>query len=152
MTDYHLQNEGLMTQSRWWKDEIIYQVYPRSFQDSNDDGIGDIQGIISRLPYLKSLGVSMIWVSPIYKSPMIDMGYDISDYQEIDPQFGSMTDFDELLAESKKLGIEIVMNLVVNHSSYQYFEFQEALANPNSPYCDYYIFKEGKDGTPANIK
>ena len=106
-----------MAEQPWWLDEVVYQVYPRSFQDSNHDGIGDIRGIISRLDYIRDLGVTMIWVSPVYKSPMVDMGYDISDYQDIDPQFGSMADFKELLAETNKRGMKIIMDLVVNHTS-----------------------------------
>jgi len=133
-----------------WKDEVIYQVYPRSFQDTNDDGIGDLPGIISHLDYLKSLGVTMIWISPIYKSPMVDMGYDIADYQAIDPQFGTMDDFDTLLAEADKRGIKIVMDLVVNHTSDQHDWFKQALADPTSKYRDYYIFKTTEDGQVPN--
>ena len=133
-----------------WNNEIIYQIYPRSFQDSNNDGIGDLQGIISRLDYLKELGVTMIWISPIYQSPMVDMGYDISDYQNIDPQFGTMEDFDELLHKANKLGIKIIMDLVVNHTSDQHEWFKKALADPKSKYRDYYIFKTTKDGKVPN--
>lgn len=139
-----------MSNTRWWKNELVYQVYPRSFQDTNADGIGDLQGIIAHLDYLKSLGVTMLWISPIYQSPMVDMGYDISDYQAIDPRFGTMADFDELLAKSKQLGIKIIMDLVVNHTSNQHSWFKEALKNPNSPYRDYYIFKETTDGNVPN--
>ena len=115
--------------TKWWQNDVVYQVYPRSFQDSNHDGIGDIPGIISRLDYIKSLGVTMIWISPIYKSPMVDMGYDIADYQAIDPQFGTLDDFKTLLAEAKKRDIKIIMDLVVNHTSDQHEWFQDALAN-----------------------
>lgn len=139
-----------MTEQPWWLDEVVYQVYPRSFQDSNHDGIGDIRGIISRLDYIRDLGVTMIWVSPVYKSPMVDMGYDISDYQDIDPQFGSMTDFKELLAEANKRGIKIIMDLVVNHTSDEHEWFQAALADKQSPYRDYYIFKTTTDGEVPN--
>ncbi|WP_419155556.1 glycoside hydrolase family 13 protein [Weissella minor] len=139
-----------MAHTRWWKDEVVYQVYPRSFQDTNNDGIGDLPGVISHLDYLKDLGVTMIWLSPIYKSPMVDMGYDIADYQAIDPQFGTMDDFDELLAEAKKRDIKIVMDLVVNHTSDQHEWFQKALADKNSPYRDYYIFKTTEDGEVPN--
>lgn len=139
-----------MAHTRWWKDEVVYQVYPRSFQDTNNDGIGDLSGVISHLDYLKDLGVTMIWLSPIYKSPMVDMGYDIADYQAIDPQFGTMDDFDELLAEAKKRDIKIVMDLVVNHTSDQHEWFQKALADKNSPYRDYYIFKTTEDGEVPN--
>ncbi|TGE75310.1 alpha-glucosidase [Weissella confusa] len=126
------------------------QVYPRSFQDSNHDGIGDIRGIISRLDYIRDLGVTMIWVSPVYKSPMVDMGYDISDYQDIDPQFGSMDDFKELLAEANKRDMKIIMDLVVNHTSDEHEWFQAALADKQSPYRDYYIFKTTTDGKVPN--
>lgn len=139
-----------MAEQPWWLDEVVYQVYPRSFQDSNHDGIGDIRGIISRLDYIRDLGVTMIWVSPVYKSPMVDMGYDISDYQDIDPQFGSMADFKELLAEANKRGMKIIMDLVVNHTSDEHEWFQAALADKQSPYRDYYIFKTPADGQLPN--
>ena len=139
-----------MANQPWWLDEVVYQVYPRSFQDSNHDGIGDIRGIISRLDYIRDLGVTMIWVSPVYKSPMVDMGYDISDYQDIDPQFGSMADFKELLAEANKRGMKIIMDLVVNHTSDEHEWFQAALADKQSPYRDYYIFKTTTDGEVPN--
>lgn len=139
-----------MANQPWWLDEVVYQVYPRSFQDSNHDGIGDIRGIISRLDYIRDLGVTMIWVSPVYKSPMVDMGYDISDYQDIDPQFGSMDDFKELLAEANKRDMKIIMDLVVNHTSDEHEWFQAALADKQSPYRDYYIFKTTTDGKVPN--
>lgn len=139
-----------MTNTRWWKGEIVYQVYPRSFQDTNNDGIGDLQGVIQHLDYLKSLGVTMIWLSPVYQSPMVDMGYDISDYQAIDPQFGTMADFDQLLVEAKKRGIKLIMDLVVNHTSDQHTWFKQALADPSSPYRKYYIFKKTTDGKVPN--
>lgn len=139
-----------MASTRWWKNEVVYQVYPRSFQDTNNDGIGDLNGITAHLDYLKDLGVTTIWVSPVYKSPMVDMGYDISDYQAIDPQFGTMADFDHLLAEAKKRGMKIIMDLVVNHTSDQHDWFQQALADPQSKYRDYYIFKHSDDGQVPN--
>ncbi|KRL36026.1 alpha-glucosidase [Liquorilactobacillus uvarum] len=139
-----------LNNKRWWGKEIVYQVYPRSFQDTNNDGIGDLQGIIEHLDYIKSLGVSTIWISPIYKSPMFDMGYDISDYQDIDPQFGTMDDFDELLQEAKKRKIKIIMDLVVNHTSDQHEWFQRALSSPTSPYREYYIFKTTRDEKKPN--
>lgn len=139
-----------MASTRWWKNEVVYQVYPRSFQDTNNDGIGDLNGITTHLDYLKDLGVTTIWVSPVYKSPMVDMGYDISDYQAIDPQFGTMADFDHLLAEAKKRGMKIIMDLVVNHTSDQHDWFQQALADPQSKYRDYYIFKHSDDGQVPN--
>ena len=100
----------------WWKDAVIYQIYPRSFQDSNGDGVGDLQGIIKRLPYLEKLGIDAVWLSPVYRSPMDDNGYDISDYQDIDPIFGTLADMEELIAEAKKRNIRIIMDLVLNHS------------------------------------
>ncbi|ANZ57689.1 alpha-glucosidase [Fructilactobacillus lindneri] len=134
----------------WWKDEVIYQIYPRSFQDSNGDGIGDIQGIISRLDYIQNLGVTAIWISPIYKSPMVDMGYDITDYQQIDPVFGTMDDVDELIRKARDRGIKIIMDLVANHTSDQNEWFQKALHDPQSKYRDYYIFKHTDDGKAPN--
>lgn len=128
-----------------FKNRIIYQIYPLSFCDSNNDGYGDINGIISKLDYLKSLGVGIIWLSPIYKSPMKDNGYDISDYYDINPIFGTMQDFDNLLKEAEKRDIKIVMDLVVNHTSNEHVWFKEALKDPNSKYRDYYFFRKGKD-------
>ena len=126
-------------------ENATYQIYPISFKDSNSDGIGDIRGIISKLDYLYSLGIRIIWLSPIYSSPMVDMGYDISDYYSINPKFGTMDDFDELLKECKKRGMRVIMDLVVNHTSSQHRWFKEALRDKNSKYRDYYIFKKGKD-------
>ncbi|WP_244478568.1 alpha-amylase family glycosyl hydrolase, partial [Enterococcus cecorum] len=128
----------------WWQSEIIYQIYPRSFQDSNQDGIGDIQGIIQRLDYLHDLGITTIWISPIFESPMADNGYDISNYFGIASEFGTMEDFKELVLEAKKRQIKILLDLVVNHTSDEHPWFQQALANPQSKYRDYYIFKAGK--------
>lgn len=125
-------------------ENTTYQIYPISFKDSNDDGIGDINGIISKLDYLNDLGVKTIWLSPIYASPMYDMGYDISDYYSINPKFGTMEDFNRLLLECKKRDMKVIMDLVVNHTSIQHKWFQEALKNKKSKYRDYYIFKEGK--------
>ncbi|MFA6829383.1 MAG: alpha-glucosidase [Bacilli bacterium] len=128
----------------------IYQIYPISFCDSNDDGKGDIPGIISKLDYLKSIGIKVIWLSPIYKSPMADMGYDIEDYYDINPIFGTMDDFRNLLSQAKERDIRIIMDLVVNHTSDQCQWFKEAIKNPESPYRDYYIFKKGKKGKEPN--
>lgn len=128
----------------WWQSEIIYQIYPRSFQDSNQDGIGDIQGIIQRLDYLHELGITTIWISPIFESPMADNGYDISNYFGIASEFGTMEDFKELVLEAKKRQIKILLDLVVNHTSDEHSWFQQALADPQSKYRDYYIFKSGK--------
>jgi len=136
--------------TNWWKDEIFYQIYPASFKDSNNDGIGDIQGIIQELPKIHKLGITTIWLSPVYKSPMIDNGYDISDYQSINPQFGTMADLDELIQKTKELNIKLIMDLVVNHTSDQHKWFQDAIKNPNSPYRNFYIFKKGHDNLPPN--
>lgn len=111
-------------QTKWWKSAVIYQIYPRSFADSNHDGIGDLQGIISKLDYLEKLGIDAIWLSPVCKSPQDDNGYDISDYQDIDPMFGTLTDMEELIAEAGKRHIRIIMDLVLNHSSDEHFWFQ----------------------------
>ncbi|MFZ2569907.1 MAG: alpha-glucosidase [Streptococcus suis] len=126
----------------WWKKSVIYQIYPRSFQDSNGDGVGDIRGIISRLDYLHELGIDAIWLSPVYQSPMDDNGYDISDYQGIAPEFGTMEDMEELIAEGHKRNIKIIMDLVLNHTSDEYFWFQEALKGPDNPYYDYYVWAD----------
>lgn len=126
----------------WWKKSVIYQIYPRSFQDSNGDGVGDIQGIISRLDYLHELGIDAIWLSPVYQSPMDDNGYDISDYQGIAPEFGTMEDMEELIAEGHKRNIKIIMDLVLNHTSDEHFWFQEALKGPDNPYYDYYVWAD----------
>ena len=135
----------------WWKEAVIYQIYPRSFMDSNGDGIGDLQGISSRLDYLKDLGIDVIWLSPVYKSPNDDNGYDISDYQDIMDEFGTMEDFDELLAAAHARGIKIVMDLVVNHTSDEHQWFVESQKSRDNAYRDYYIWREGKDAqTPPN--
>lgn len=135
----------------WWKEAVIYQIYPRSFMDSNGDGIGDLKGITSRLDYLKYLGIDVIWLSPVYKSPNDDNGYDISDYQAIMDEFGTMEDFDEMLAAAHERGIRIVMDLVVNHTSDEHKWFMESRSGKDNPYRDYYIWREGKDAmTPPN--
>ncbi|WP_199459369.1 alpha,alpha-phosphotrehalase [Vibrio owensii] len=134
----------------WWKTATIYQIYPKSFCDSGSKGTGDIKGIISKLDYLKHLGVDAIWLTPVYQSPMIDNGYDISDYYAINPDFGTMQDFDTLLAEAHQLGIRIIMDIVVNHTSTEHKWFQSALGDKNSPYRDYYIWKDPVDGAEPN--
>lgn len=135
----------------WWKEAVIYQIYPRSFMDSNGDGIGDLKGITSRLDYLKYLGVDVIWLSPVYQSPNDDNGYDISDYRDIMDEFGTMEDFDEMLAQAHKRGIRIVMDLVVNHTSDEHKWFMESRKSKDNPYRDYYIWREGKeDGSAPN--
>ena len=138
---------------KWWHDKVAYQIYPKSFLDTNGDGIGDLRGIISKLDYLKELGIDIIWLSPIYKSPFIDQGYDISDYYKIAEEFGTMEEFDELLAEAKKRDMYIVMDLVVNHCSSEHEYFKAALADPDGPYADYFYFVRGKDGKePSNYR
>ena len=133
----------------WWKGKVAYQIYPKSFKDSNGDGIGDLKGITQKLDYLEKLGIDILWLSPIYKSPFIDQGYDISDYYAIDPIFGTMEDMEELIAEGKKRGISIIMDLVVNHCSSHHEWFQKALADPDGPYADYSYFIES-DKEPNN--
>ena len=133
----------------WWKGKVAYQIYPKSFKDSNGDGVGDLKGITEKLDYLQDLGIDILWLSPIYKSPFIDQGYDISDYYAIDPIFGTMEDMEELIAEGKKLGISIIMDLVVNHCSSHHEWFQKALADPDGPYADYFYFIES-DKEPNN--
>ncbi len=133
---------------RWWHQKTAYQIYPKSFRDSNGDGIGDLRGIIEKLDYLKELGIGIVWISPVYQSPFVDQGYDISDYYAIDPAFGTMEDMDELLREAKKRDIAIVMDLVVNHCSDQHEWFQKALKDPFGPYGRYFYIREGKDGNP----
>ena len=135
---------------QWWKEKVVYQIYPKSFKDSNGDGIGDLKGILEKLPYLKNLGIDMVWLSPVYQSPFIDQGYDISDYYKISEVFGTMEDFDSLLAEAKKLGIGIVMDLVINHCSSEHEWFQKALKDPYGEYAGYFYFEKGKDGNPPS--
>ena len=137
-------------EKKWWHDKVAYQIYPKSFLDSNGDGIGDLRGIISKLDYLKDLGVDIIWLSPIYKSPFVDQGYDISDYYSIAEEFGTMEEFDELLAEAKKRNMYIIMDLVINHCSDKHEWFQKALADPDGEYADYFYFRKGKDGNPPS--
>lgn len=133
-----------MEQTNWYKDAIIYQIYPRSFKDSNGDGIGDIPGIIEKLDYLKDLGINCVWLSPVYESPMDDNGYDISDYCSIHPMFGTMEDFKTMLEEMHKRGIRLIMDLVMNHTSDEHPWFKKACESKDSPYRDYYIWKKGK--------
>ena len=133
----------------WWKGKVAYQIYPKSFKDSNGDGVGDLKGITEKLDYLQDLGIDILWLSPVYKSPFIDQGYDISDYYAIDPLFGTMEDMEELIAEGKERGISIIMDLVVNHCSSHHEWFQKALADPDGPYADYFYFIES-DKEPNN--
>lgn len=134
----------------WWKESVVYQIYPRSFCDSNGDGIGDLNGITSKLEYLKELGIDVIWLSPVYQSPNDDNGYDISDYREIMTEFGTMEDFDRMLLKAHELGIKIMMDLVVNHTSDEHAWFVESRKSKDNPYRDYYIWRNGKDGKEPN--
>ena len=135
---------------KWWKKAVVYQIYPKSFQDSNGDGFGDLQGIIKRLDYLEMLGINAIWLSPVFKSPQADNGYDISDYRDIDPTFGSLDDMEELINEAKKHNIRIMMDLVLNHSSNEHRWFKEAKKSKDNPYHDYYIWRDGDEGVPPS--
>lgn len=135
---------------KWWHDKIAYQIYPKSFYDTNQDGIGDLKGIISKLDYLKDLGIDIIWLSPIYQSPFVDQGYDISDYYKIDDVFGTMEEFDTLLAEAKKREMYIVMDLVINHCSDKHEWFQKALKDPEGRYGGYFYFRKGINGKPPS--
>ena len=132
-----------LAKNDWWKRAIIYQVYPRSFQDSNDDGIGDLQGIIKHLDYLKQLGVDALWLSPVYTSPNKDFGYDIADYYSINPEYGTLDDMKQLINEANLRGLRIIMDLVINHTSDQHPWFQ-ASRDPQSPYRGYYIWQKGR--------
>ena len=135
---------------QWWHDKVAYQIYPKSFMDSNGDGIGDLRGIISKLDYLKELGIDILWLSPIYRSPLVDQGYDISDYYAIGEQFGTMEEFDELIAETKKRNMYVLMDLVVNHCSSEHEWFKKAMTDPEGEYGDYFYIRESKDGQPIN--
>ena len=135
----------------WWKESVVYQIYPRSYRDSNGDGIGDLNGITEKMDYLKELGIDVIWLSPVYESPNDDNGYDISNYKGIMQEFGTMEDFDRMLAAAHERGIRIVMDLVVNHTSDEHPWFVESRKSADNPYRDYYIWKDGKNGkTPNN--
>lgn len=135
---------------KWWKTSVIYQIYPRSFQDSDGDGIGDLNGIIDRLPYLEELEIDAVWLSPVCKSPQDDNGYDISDYRDIDPLFGTLGDMERLIKEARARGIRIIMDLVLNHTSDEHPWFQEARKSRENPYHDYYVWRDGKEETPPN--
>ena len=139
-----------MLEKDWWKSAVIYQIYPRSFQDTNGDGFGDFQGIIKRLPYLEKLGIDCIWLCPVYRSPQDDNGYDISDYCDVDPMFGTMADMEELIGKAREHGIYIVMDLVLNHSSDEHKWFIEAKKSRENPYHDYYVWRDGKEGVLPN--
>ena len=130
----------------WWKNTVVYQVYPKSFQDSNADGIGDIRGIMNRLDYLENLGITALWLNPVYCSPGIDNGYDISDYEQIDPMYGSMADMQLLIDEAQKRGIKIIMDLVVNHTSDKHPWFVKSRQDRTNKYHDYYVWRDPVDG------
>lgn len=135
---------------KWWKEAVVYQIYPRSFMDSNGDGVGDLKGITSKLDYLKDLGIDVIWICPMYKSPQDDNGYDVSDYQDIHSEYGTMADFDELLAETHKRGMKLLIDLVINHTSDEHAWFVESRASKNNSKRDWYIWRDGKNGAPPN--
>ena len=150
MHDENMKSPGNIKRA-WWKESVVYQIYPRSFNDSNGDGIGDLRGIIQRLDYLRELGVSVVWLSPVYKSPNDDNGYDISDYQDIMQEFGTLADWEELLAEMHKRGIKLVMDLVVNHTSDEHPWFVESRKSKDSAYRDYYIWRPGRTAWSPTI-
>lgn len=145
-----MEERNIKSQNKWWKSAVIYQIYPRSFADSNGDGIGDLQGIISKLDYLENLGIDAVWLSPVCRSPQDDNGYDISDYQDIDPMFGTLADMETLIEEAGKHHIRIIMDLVLNHSSDEHRWFQEAKKSRDNPYHDYYVWRDGTEGTFPN--
>jgi alpha-glucosidase len=138
------------SEQNWWKNAVIYEIYPRSFQDSNGDGIGDLNGITQRLDYLKELGVDAIWLTPCYPSPQADFGYDISDYKNIDPQYGTLADFDRLVAEANKRHIRVLMDMVMNHTSDQHKWFLESRSSRTNPYRDWYMWRDGKGETATD--
>ena len=137
-------------EKKWWKESVVYQIYPKSFKDSNGDGVGDIRGIIQKLDYLKELGVNVLWISPMLESPQDDNGYDISDYFAIMEEFGTMEDWDAFRDGAHERGIAIIMDLVLNHSSDKHVWFQESKKSRNNPYSDYYIWRDPKDGKEPN--
>ncbi len=143
-------NPSATSEQDWWKNAVIYEIYPRSFQDSNGDGIGDLNGITERLDYLKNLGVDAIWLTPVYPSPQVDFGYDISDYENIDPQYGTLKDFDHLVAEADKRHIRIIMDMVMNHSSDKHKWFEQSRSSKDNPYRDWYVWRDGKGETATD--
>lgn len=136
----------MTSNAQWWKSAVVYQIYPRSFADSNGDGVGDLGGIIDRLDHVHALGADVIWLSPIYRSPQVDNGYDISDYRDIDPIFGTLDEFDTLLANVHELGMKLVMDLVVNHTSDEHPWFVESRSSRDNPKRDWYLWRDGRDG------
>ncbi|RQD71387.1 MAG: glucohydrolase, partial [Halanaerobium sp. MSAO_Bac5] len=137
-------------EKQWWKEAVVYQIYPRSFNDSNGDGIGDLRGIIEKIDYLEQLGVDAVWLNPIYKSPNDDNGYDISDYRAIMDEFGTMEDLEELMSLLKARDMKIIMDLVINHTSDEHYWFKESAKSKDNPYSDYYVWKDGKNASPPN--
>ncbi len=146
-------NQSLITDpaETWWKEAIVYQIYPRSFKDTNGDGIGDLQGIVKSLDYVKSLGVTAVWLNPIYSSPNDDNGYDVSDYRNIMADFGTMADFDQLLSEMHKRDLKLIMDIVVNHSSDEHEWFKQSRSSRGNPYRDYYHWWPAEKGTKLQI-
>ncbi len=147
---HHAAGPVAAAERDWWKNAVIYEIYPRSFQDSNGDGIGDLNGITARLDYMKKLGVDAIWLTPCYPSPQVDFGYDISDYESIDPQYGTMADFDRLVAEARKRQIRILMDMVMNHTSDQHEWFKQSRSSRTNPYRDWYMWQDGKGETASD--
>ena len=146
-----LDKGNLIPDSDWWRGAVIYQIYPRSYQDSNGDGVGDLKGIMARLPHIAELGADAIWISPFFKSPMKDFGYDVSDYVDIDPIFGSLADFDAMIAEAHRLKLRVMIDLVISHTSDQHPWFVESSASRDNPKADWYVWVDPKDdGTPPN--
>jgi len=142
---------NLQTDKDWWRGAVIYQVYPRSYQDSNNDGIGDIAGITTRLPYIADLGADAVWISPFFKSPMKDFGYDVSDYKDIDPIFGDLADFDKMIATAHELGLKIMIDLVLSHTADVHEWFVESRSSKDNPRNDWYVWADAKpDGTAPN--
>jgi len=135
---------------QWLKEAVVYQIYPKSFKDTTGDGTGDLQGIISKLDYLKELGVDVIWLTPVYKSPQNDNGYDISDYYTIDESYGTMEDFEKLLEETHKRGMRLIMDLVINHTSTEHEWFKQSASSKDNEYRDFYVWKDGVDGKEPN--
>ena len=138
-------------QTNWWKNSVVYQIYPQSFKDSNNDGVGDFQGIMEKLPYSSELGIDVIWLNPIFESPLIDNGYDISDYTKTLAKYGTLEDFKQLLEMAHSRSIRIILDLVVNHTSDQHDWFQQSKSSQENPYSDFYIWKDPQeDGLPPN--
>ena len=146
-----IQRDTSSTDADWWRGAVIYQIYPRSYQDSNGDGVGDLSGIIHRLPHVAALGVDAIWISPFFKSPMLDFGYDVSDYRDVDPIFGSLGDFNALIARAHELGLKVLIDLVISHTSDQHPWFKDSRTSATSDKADWYVWADPKpDGSPPN--